>query len=1224
MYYLTRSGLALVLILNSLAVSADVHLQAKVLLSGAYDNTTGLMRDSLRSLNYLPSQQPYTNSPFDYTGSETVSATRLAQTGNQAIVDWALLELRDKNDPSLISEQKSVLIQRDGNLIDPSTEQTTLVFNDLEPDNYHISIRHRNHLGVTSAPLFLDTAPTLVDFTDPNLVTVGTNGRKITANKALLWAGDADTNSQLIIQGANNDTNTLLANVLIAQATNGQNFNYRLKGYYNTDLNLDGSTLYAGNGNDLNILQANVLTNPVNTSFNKNLIVSSTLPEGKLDLMAQALRTGNGAKVTINDLVNEIDKTQNTIDTNKQTTIKSIFKLNTDGSQNSNSITNIDWNPSHDSVVFNLINNGNNIPLLVSNHTEKATDIRSNLLAVAGQKANGARYALLGANALHDLTRTSQFGGTGNSNLQLFLESLLAWLTKNDSLKTSSAKIVIAHQPDSYWFKQDATTHQWFSTHYPKATPNTQDSCESANLANCLTNANLLVIGRDEGTDDNHQIPFNLTATVNAVKQAQSRGIPVLYLQYDGNANSLSNALLDYFGLSASDNYWRQDDLLSFNPSSLLTAPPSGLDALPITIKTLMSTTVDFAYNNTNCLNSFGRIACDPSIILDNSSGKTQQVLFYDGLNAARSALTALDSEGKNVFKLDNGFRLLKLALLLADKIRPTITYPMDKQTTADSVLLKSLFADNIINFNRPNNILQPQLGSFSANTTAINQLPNKTIEITQTPTNFNEWTSTGIYIPAGKAITLTRTDNTNTITRLKINFQRSNITRVWNTNGYNRPQYMSSSEINLVANRNYNISSPHGGILYLGWDATSNTNPIKLTANNVLDSLFLTNFDEASIQTFANSLNTSPLEWVDIKTPYAELHTLKSYLFKSFNNQDGNSSNGYTTADIKAYINDLNNYLIAGNYNYAGFSGVGLPPLNTAVLSFCSSLGLDNIVYEGSSKNLCTDAAIHSKPAIQHINADINAQCGSLCAGNPFDSSSPIQPLDWGENHEMGHNLQRSRLKIYNSKSSEVSNNIFPLHTLWQATQNKGLTTASIDRPNHQNAFKILQTNIAANTPANSNHPLWSGTGIYDLAFERLSFYIQLMYTEGNWDFYTKMYIMERILTHAVQNDLRWNAVKDQLGLSQYTRSAASSLNGNDFMYLAASKIAGKDYRNYFSAWGIAVSQAAQDQVTANGLTNLVPALFYYVQNELPVAMPTLADTLPLNGTSAWLDPTP
>lgn len=1224
MHYLTRSGLALVLILNSLAVSADVYLQAKVFLSGAYDNTTGLMRDSLRSLNYLPSQQPYANSPFDYTGSETVSATRLAQTGNQAIVDWALLELRDKNDPSLISEQKAVLIQRDGNIIDPSTEQTSLVFNDLEPDNYHISIRHRNHLGVTTAPLPLDTLPILVDFTDPNLAIVGVNGRKIASNKALLWAGDADTNSQLIAQGANNDTNTLLANILTAQATNDQNFNYRLKGYYNTDLNLDGSTLYAGNGNDLNILQTNILTNPVNTSFNKNLIVNSTLPEGKLDLMAQALRTGNGAKISINDLINEIDKTQNTIDTNKQTTIKSIFKLNADGSQNNNSITNIDWNPSHDSVVFNLINNGNNIPLLVSNHAEKATDIRNNLLAVAGQKANGARYALLGANALHDLTRTSQFGGTANSNLQLFLESLLAWLTKNDSLKTSTTKIVIAHQPDSYWFKQDSTTHQWFSTHYPKAVTNTQDSCESANLANCLTNANLLVVGRDEGTDDNHQIPFNLTATMNAVKQAQSRGIPVLYLQYDGNTNSLSNALLDYFGLSVSDNYWRQDDLLSFDPSSLLTASPSGLDALPITIKTLMSTTVDFAYNNTNCLNSFGRIACDPAIILDNSSGKTQQVLFYDGLNAARSALTALDSEGKNVFKLDNGFRLLKLALLLADKFRPNISYPMDKQTTADSVLLKSLFADNVINFNRPNNSLQPQLGSFSANTSAISQLPNKTIEITQTPTNFNEWTSIGIYIPAGKTITLIRTDNTNTLAKLKINFQRSNITRVWNTNGYNRPQYMGSPEINLVANRTYTLSSPHGGVLYLGWDATSNTSPIKLTANNVLDSLFLTAFDETSIQKFANSLNTSPLEWVDIKTPYAELHTLKSYLFKSFNNQDGNSSNGYTTADIKAYINELNNYLIAGNYNYAGFSGIGLPALNTAVLSFCSSLGLDNIVYEGSSKNLCTDTAIHSKPAIQHINADINAQCGSLCAGNPFDSGSPIQPLDWGENHEMGHNLQRNRLKIYNGKSSEVSNNIFPLHTLWQATQDKGLTTASIDRPNHQNAFKILQTNIAANTPANSSHPLWSGTGTYDLAFERLSFYIQLMYTEGSWDFYTKMYIMERILTHAVQNDLRWNAVKDQLGLSQYTRSAASSLNGNDFMYLAASKIAGKDYRHYFNAWGIAVSQAAQDQVTANGLTSLVPALFYYVQNELPVAMPTLADTLPLNGTSAWLDPTP
>jgi hypothetical protein len=52
--------------------------------------------------------------------------------------------------------------------------------------------------------------------------------------------------------------------------------------------------------------------------------------------------------------------------------------------------------------------------------------------------------------------------------------------------------------------------------------------------------------------------------------------------------------------------------------------------------------------------------------------------------------------------------------------------------------------------------------------------------------------------------------------------------------------------------------------------------------------------------------------------------------------------------------------------------------------------------------------------------------------------------------------------------------------------------------------------------------------------------------------------------------------------------------MSGNDFMYLAVSVIANRNYGNYFDAWGIEVSQAAQDQITANGTVTQVPAEFY------------------------------
>ncbi|WP_020560865.1 ImpA family metalloprotease [Thiofilum flexile] len=1222
MHYFIRWGLTALLSVSSLSAYADVYLQGKVLLSGAYNSSTGLMSDALRSQNYLPTQQPYTARPFNYTGTESVSTTRLAQTGNQAIVDWVLVELRDKTDPSMIYDQKAVLLQRDGTLIDPQTEQALLVFKDFDADYYRITVKHRNHLGVTTLPLLLDSTPTLIDFSDPKLSIVENKGRELKASKALLWAGDTDNNTQLVAQGINNDTNNILANIVTAEQNSNQSFNYRSKGYSSTDLNLDGFTVYAGANNDLNLLQASILLNPANTLFNNNFVVHGTT-QGSIDLMEVALHIGSAAKVSVDEIVDEINATQARVSIAKQDTIKSIFKLNSDGSRNNDSIDPISWGVSQDSVVYSLINYGRNIPLLISNHAKKVSVVRNNILAVAGTQTNGARYALLGSNALHDIVRTSTAGINNNPPLQAFLESLLAWLTKNNNFKTSPAKVVIAHQPDSTYFKQDANTRQWFTTYYPQATTNTPDSCESINLASCLSNASLLVIGRDDGAADNHGVAFNLSAIMNAVKQAQELGVPVLYIHYDGSSNLLGNTLLDYFGVTSADNYWRQDDLLNFDPAGLLTNVRAGLDKLPLTISTLMNPNTNFIYNNINCVNHVGTINCDTNDIIDSNTGETQQSLFFDGADALSTAINILDRQKKNAFKLDDGLRLIKLALLLSDKLRHDITYPMDKQNTLDATFLKGIFADNTINYNRPNNIAQPKMGSFATND-LIAELPTQTKTINQVPTEFNEWTSTGIYIPAGKTFTLTRTDTTDTTTKFKINFLRPGSTRAWNPNGYARPLYLASPEMTLANNQSYSFSTPYGGLLYIGWNASANTDPITINATGVLESPLLAAFDDASIQAFVDHLNNTPIGWADIKTPYAELHTLKSHLFKSFNLQDNNTSNGYTTTDIKNFISDLNNYLIAGNYNYAGFSGVGLPSISDEALSFCNKLGLDAIMYDGVTKNLCTDTTIHSRPAIQHINADAMANCGSLCSGNPFDAGSPIQPLDWGENHEMGHNLQRPRLKIYDTRSREVSNNIFPLHTMWKSAKAKGSTTITTTRPNHKGAFTILQTSIAAATAANSSHPLWVKTGTYDNAFERLSFYIQLMYTAGSWDFYTEMYIMERILTHAVKSDTRWNAVKNQLGLSQYTRTAANNLNAGDFMYLAASKIMQKDYRDYFAAWGISVSQAAKDQVAANGFTTLVPTLFYYVQGELPVSMPTLADTIPLDGVSAWVDPTP
>lgn len=235
---------------------ADVTLQAKALLQGAYDTPSGLMRDDLRSKGYLPPTQPYNFQPFNYTGSETASTTVLAVTGTKAVVDWVLLDVRDDLSHALLA-RKAVLVQRDGWLLDPQTASNTIMFTGIAPGTYSVGIHHRNHLGtIVGAVVLTETTP-LLDF----------------SNKGMLLAGDVDANAKMISVGPGNDVTVLLGYVLTEPGNSLQSANYRLHGYVNTDLNLDGTTVYAGPGNDLNLLQANILLHPGNATFSMNFIV---------------------------------------------------------------------------------------------------------------------------------------------------------------------------------------------------------------------------------------------------------------------------------------------------------------------------------------------------------------------------------------------------------------------------------------------------------------------------------------------------------------------------------------------------------------------------------------------------------------------------------------------------------------------------------------------------------------------------------------------------------------------------------------------------------------------------------------------------------------------------------------------------------------------------------------------------------------------------------------
>lgn len=128
------------------------RLQGTVMLSGGYFNAvgnlyegSGVMANTLQALTLIPTEEPYTNLGYNVTEPSDNYDYTLTD-----IVDWVLIEIRDKNDPKIIRYSKSCLLATDGRFIDPSDNLPGVLFIDIHPDEYYIAVKHRNHFGVMS------------------------------------------------------------------------------------------------------------------------------------------------------------------------------------------------------------------------------------------------------------------------------------------------------------------------------------------------------------------------------------------------------------------------------------------------------------------------------------------------------------------------------------------------------------------------------------------------------------------------------------------------------------------------------------------------------------------------------------------------------------------------------------------------------------------------------------------------------------------------------------------------------------------------------------------------------------------------------------------------------------------------------------------------------------------------------------------------------------------
>jgi hypothetical protein len=216
-------------------IADALKLSAKIYLNNL--NPSTLMMDaSLKSLANFPSNNPYRLTPLSTAFVavpsnqvlQSTSATVLATTGSDAIVDWLFVSLRNGiSGSSTVVCTRAALLQADGDVVDMDGF-SPLEFPNVPIDDYYVSIRHRNHLGMrTAGRIGLSSFPVYLDFTNNTIPLYGISPMNpIAPNLLTMNGGDA-----------NSDGSIDSSDSAIWEIQNGSFDNYTL----NADYNLDGS-----------------------------------------------------------------------------------------------------------------------------------------------------------------------------------------------------------------------------------------------------------------------------------------------------------------------------------------------------------------------------------------------------------------------------------------------------------------------------------------------------------------------------------------------------------------------------------------------------------------------------------------------------------------------------------------------------------------------------------------------------------------------------------------------------------------------------------------------------------------------------------------------------------------------------------------------------------------------------------------------------------------------
>jgi len=743
------------------------------------------------------------------------------------------------------------------------------------------------------------------------------------------------------------------------------------------------------------------------------------------------------------------------------------------------------------------------------------------LLAAASDK-DDQRQAAFGTNILSELN-------AGNfPEFEQPMIKLLGWLMdRNTAGMPAQAKVAMMAVGNSTY----SNGNTWITGHFDQW--QVEHCTEAATLATCVSDVDLVVVSTSS--------TFDGATLSNQLSVLKTQKTPVLYVHQDSwNTSGLTPTVLEpmgFFmqGVGGPGNYFAEDTATWSSYRAMLDGQ-SKVPELTALVNRLENG--GFSFDIADCEDNCSNIAA-------------YTTEFKQPWDAIRSLINQHESKRTRLFS-QPGYEFEKLLILLGDKYRQEIDYPMSADSTDTTAFLRALFANGTVYMSRGVNPVPADLGNFSRTDFSHITPANKTVSL-ESKRNFR---SAGVYALPGQTFTVTRLDSKDVTTKIFINTQRSGSTHEWDNNGYSRPKFLQSQWVEIKSGETLSFTHPYGGPIQVGFSGNDLTTQFQF--NNIGLHPYWHGAEDN--ESFSAALTANEYDWAELVTPGFEVHSQTAKMVASTSDERFPSTDALAAATMQ-YVHNYPHVL-------AGFQG--------------PSIDVVDEIHQFATDH---DYTINTIDMVKHMNAD-QATCGYGCSGNPYDAYWSFGPVAHGDIHELGHGLERGRFR-FSGWDGHASTNPYSYYTKSKYYLETGNAPECQSLP-----FDDLLSHLQDSVQTSDPFAHMKGLGLNGWS-NGVAIYIQMMMAAqhqsklvNGWHLLARLHIYEREFERANDNDDVWNAKAQSLGLVGYTRAQANGLSTNDWLANALSWSAKLDYSGFLTMWGIEISATMKTHIQNHGFT--------------------------------------